>query len=715
MKPSNVGGQAVMEGIMMKHKEKYAVAVRKTNNEIIVDVKEYSGVAPWRTVYKIPFIRGMFAFADALVLGLRTLSFSAKFFEEEEEVPMTAAQEKREKLLQNIVMFFGVVLVLGLFIVVPFLFSSFFRNYIQSNVFFALIEGVIRLSILIGYISLVSKLSYIRRTYMYHGAEHKCINCIEQGLFLNLENVRNSSKEHKRCGTSFLFFVVVVSVFFGFFINYFAELQILRVMIRLLLLPLIAGTSYEIIRLAGQKDSWLVNLLSKPGMLMQKITTKEPDDSMIEVAIVAVEEVFDWREFQGRTLEGRENGMTLKEAYEYGARKLQELNIENNQQESFYLLEHVTGISRGKYYVNQHQEMSKKEQEDYMTLIHKRLERIPLQHVIGTTEFMGLPFKVNSHVLIPRQDTEILVETALEVIKGYHRKQTEGTELLKETGVYGEETKGYHGVDEHGQLLILDMCTGSGCILISTLYYASKYFPKIEGVGVDISKEALCVARENALLNGLSVAKENALLDSSADEENVTSKSLSATKITLIESDLFEQLGTVQLNHNEQLDNNEQLDYNEQLEDNVKLSNTAPLGNTKGLDTLSNTTGLDNIEEKAKKVDTKVKKIGYNRKYDMILSNPPYIPSKEIESLEEEVKHHDPLLALDGGEDGLFFYRQITKECHKYLNQDGTLIFECGWNQGEEVSQIMKDHGFTNVKMIKDLSGLDRVVVGNYG
>jgi len=308
--------------------------------------------------------------------------------------------------------------------------------------------------------------------------------------------------------------------------------------------------------------------------------------------------------------------MTLKEAYEYGGKKLQESDIKNSQQDSFYLLEYVTGISRGKYYANQHQEMSKKEQEDYMAFIHKRLERIPLQHIIGTTEFMGLPFKVTSHVLIPRQDTEILVEAALEAIKGYHKKQA---------------------------LFILDMCTGSGCILISTLYFASQCFPKIKGVGVDISREALDVARENALLNGLSVANENDLLNPS-----------STAKITLVESDLFQQF-------------------------------------------------------------TKVKKVGYNKKYNMILSNPPYIPSKEIEGLEEEVKNHDPLRALDGGEDGLYFYRQIIKECPKYLNKEGTLILECGWNQGEEVSRIMKDHGFMNIKVIKDLNGLDRVIVGNYG
>jgi uncharacterized protein YqhQ len=300
MKPSHVGGQAVMEGIMMKNKERYAVAVRRPNNEIIVDVKEYYGVAPWKGIYKVPFIRGMFAFIDSFVLGLKTLTFSANFFEEEEEVEMTEKEEKREKIIQNIVMFFGVVLALGLFMVVPFLFSSFFREHIQSNVLFAIIEGFIRLGILIGYISLVSKMSYIKRTYMYHGAEHKCINCIEKGLILNIENVKNSSKEHKRCGTSFLFFVVMVSIVFGFAINYFVDIHILRIVIRLLLLPMIAGVSYEIIRLAGRKDNWLINLLSKPGMLMQRITTKEPDESMIEVAIVAVEEIFDWRSFQNR-------------------------------------------------------------------------------------------------------------------------------------------------------------------------------------------------------------------------------------------------------------------------------------------------------------------------------------------------------------------------------------------------------------------------------
>ena len=354
--------------------------------------------------------------------------------------------------------------------------------------------------------------------------------------------------------------------------------------------------------------------------------------------------------------------MTLKEAFKYGVGKLQEAGIIEARQDSFYILEHVTRISREKYYADQHQEMSKEEQEDVIAFIHKRCERIPLQHIMGTTEFMGLPFKVNSQVLIPRQETELLVETALEVIKGYDKKHLAEDESLKEAGVYGNKEVGYHRDDEREELLILDMCTGSGCVLISTLCHGSKYFPKMRGVGVDISKEALDVARENALLNGVSVTEDSASMnDSSVAKENGISNSLGAVKITLVESDLFQQL------------------------------------------------------EKVKKEDTKVKKIGYNKKYDIVLSNPPYIPSKEIESLQEEVKHHDPILALDGGVDGLHFYRQITKDCRKYLNRDGTLIVECGWNQGEEVSQIMKDHGFANVKMIKDLNGLDRVVVGNYG
>lgn len=302
MKSSNIGGQAVLEGIMMKNGDKYAVAVRKPDQEIVVDVQEYHSFCPWKTVRKLPFIRGIFNFVDSLVLGIKTLMFSASFFEEEEgeQVEMTVQeaerQEKKEKMLMNLTMVVSFVLAIGIFMVLPYFLSHIVKNFISSRWVLTIIEGIIRVLIFLGYIALVSRMEDIQRTFMYHGAEHKCINCIEHGLELNVENVRKSSRQHKRCGTSFLFFVMVVSIIFCFFIT--AESQVLRVVLRIALLPLIAGVSYEIIRLAGNSDNPVINLLSKPGLLIQNMTTKEPDDSMIEVAIEAVEAVFDWKAYE---------------------------------------------------------------------------------------------------------------------------------------------------------------------------------------------------------------------------------------------------------------------------------------------------------------------------------------------------------------------------------------------------------------------------------
>lgn len=301
MKSSNIGGQAVLEGIMMKNGDRYAVAVRKPDKEIEVDVQEYHGFFPWKAVRKIPFIRGIFSFVDSLILGIKTLMFSASFFEEEEEnVEMTAQEaerlEKKEKMMMNLIMAVSFVLAIGLFMVLPYFLSNIAKNFITSRWGITIIEGMIRVLIFLGYIALVSRMEDIQRTFMYHGAEHKCINCIEHGLELNVENVRRSSRQHKRCGTSFLFFVMIVSIIFCFFIT--ARSQAMRVILRIALLPLIAGVSYELIRLAGNSDNPAVNLLSKPGLLIQNMTTKEPDDSMIEVAIRAVEAVFDWRAYE---------------------------------------------------------------------------------------------------------------------------------------------------------------------------------------------------------------------------------------------------------------------------------------------------------------------------------------------------------------------------------------------------------------------------------
>ncbi len=297
MKSSNIGGQAVLEGIMMKNQDTYAVAVRKPDQEIEVEVQEYQSLVPWKACTKIPFIRGIFNFVDSMVLGMKTLMFSASFIEDEEDqaAELSETEKKKEQRIMTVTMVFSVFLALGLFMVLPYWLSSFLGRNLQSKMAVTVLEGVVRVVIFLGYIGLISHMEDIQRTFMYHGAEHKCINCIEHGLELNIENVRKSSRQHKRCGTSFLFFVMLVSIILCFFIT--AKSQLLRVLIRLALLPVIAGISYEIIKLAGSSDNVLMNLLSKPGMWVQNLTTKEPEDDMIEVAIVAVEAVFDWKTY----------------------------------------------------------------------------------------------------------------------------------------------------------------------------------------------------------------------------------------------------------------------------------------------------------------------------------------------------------------------------------------------------------------------------------
>lgn len=299
MKSSNIGGQAVLEGIMMKNKTRYAVAVRKPDQEIEVCVKEYRGIIPWQGVYKIPFIRGIFNFIDSLVLGMKTLTYSASFFEEEEGEILTEKeaqkQEKQEKIVMGLTMAFSVVAAVGIFMVFPYFLSGLLKPYISSRGVLTTLEGVIRMVVFLLYLSLISRMKDIQRTFMYHGAEHKCINCIEHGMPLTVENVRKSSRQHKRCGTSFLFFVMIVSIIVCFFIT--AESQALKVGLRIALMPLIAGISYEIIRLAGNSDHWLVAWLSKPGLALQRLTTREPEPEMAEVAIKAVEAVFDWKAY----------------------------------------------------------------------------------------------------------------------------------------------------------------------------------------------------------------------------------------------------------------------------------------------------------------------------------------------------------------------------------------------------------------------------------
>ncbi|WP_270557028.1 DUF1385 domain-containing protein [Dorea amylophila] len=302
MKSSNIGGQAVLEGIMMKNRDRYAVAVRKPDGEIFVQTEEFHSVTGrYKKLTTIPFVRGVFNFIDSMVLGIKTLTFSASFYEEEEEEKefSEAEQKKKEKqesLLMAGTVAFSIVAAVAIFMVLPYFLSSLMKPVVPSYHLRTVIEGFVRIGIFIIYILLISRMKDIQRTFMYHGAEHKCINCIEHGLPLTVENVRNSSRQHKRCGTSFLFFVLAISIILLLLIR--VESPLMRVVVRIVLLPVIAGVSYEVLKLAGNSDNPVVNLLSKPGMAIQKMTTSEPDDGMIEVAIQAVEAVFDWRAYE---------------------------------------------------------------------------------------------------------------------------------------------------------------------------------------------------------------------------------------------------------------------------------------------------------------------------------------------------------------------------------------------------------------------------------
>ena len=305
MKSSNIGGQAVLEGIMMKHNEEYAVAVRKPDGEISVKKEKYHSIVKWKVLTTTPFIRGVFNFIDSMVIGIKALTYSASFYEEEEEEVLTEEavkkKEKKEKLLMGATVAFSVVAAVAIFMVLPYFLTSFLKGLIPSYQVRTVIEGLVRIGIFVLYVLLISRMEDIQRTFMYHGAEHKCINCIEHGLPLTVENVRKSSRQHKRCGTSFLFLVLAISIVLLLLIR--VDSAVMRVVVRILLLPVIAGISYEVLKLAGRSDNILINFISSPGLAIQKLTTKEPDDDMIEVAIQAVEAVFDWRAYEAENFD----------------------------------------------------------------------------------------------------------------------------------------------------------------------------------------------------------------------------------------------------------------------------------------------------------------------------------------------------------------------------------------------------------------------------
>lgn len=317
---SGIGGQAVLEGVMMKNKEKYAVAVRRPNGEIEVEIENFQGVLHESKLKKLPFIRGIFNFADSLILGNKVLNYSASFYEEEgEETKFDKTIDKisggnGEKILTTLVTIVSVIFAVGIFIVLPYFISAQFEGFVRNRSLLMIIEGALRILIFLLYVWGISAMKDIRRLYQYHGAEHKCINCIEKGRPLTVQNVMRSSRLHRRCGTSFIFFVLFVSIILFFFIR--VDNMVQRVVLRILLMPVVAGISYEIIRLAGRSDNIFVRLLSAPGMMIQKLTTREPDRNMVEVAIASMEAIFDWKKYLGENFGYEAEDSRIRKALE---------------------------------------------------------------------------------------------------------------------------------------------------------------------------------------------------------------------------------------------------------------------------------------------------------------------------------------------------------------------------------------------------------------
>lgn len=569
-----IGGQALMEGVMMQGATSMAMTVRTESGDILTETKRLS---PKKWYNKVPVLRGCVAFVKSLVGGTSALMKSAEVIYPEEETPGKASFAIAAVL--------GVVFAVALFILLPSFIASMVDKYLisLSVLAFALIEGLLRILIFVLYLLIVSRMKDIRRTFMYHGAEHRTINCFEHGLELTVENVQKCSTRHNRCGTTFLFFVMVVSILVFSLATWilsllgWTDLGVLAKMgIRLLLLPFVAGLSYELLRfLAILPDNFFVNIFRAPGLALQRLTTYPPEDEMAEIAIISFNLV---REMDADpTIKPHKFGeFTMPQLKKFVSDKLAAAGI-TEQAETDWLIAAALGLKRG--------ELSSVKKTDYKQYrkvadyAAKRVKGVPLDYITGYSEFYGFKVKVNENVLIPRLDTEILAD---EVIKYLNRTEKDCE--------------------------VLDLMTGSGCIALAI---AKKTSARV--TASDVSVEAIKVAEQN----------------------------LAGTGAQVVMSD-----------------------------------------------------GFKSLSDKA---------------FDLIVSNPPYIRRSEIDSLAPDVTCQ-PRLALDGGEDGLDFYRLIALEAPVRLNEGGMLFLEIGFDQREEVTALL-DKDFTDIECIKDYGGNDRVIV----
>ena len=594
-----VGGQAVMEGVMMRGKRSMATAVRDPEGKIQVESERFEPAEKQSKFKRLPFIRGIVSFVSSLIVGNRVLMRSADVALPEEELTTKAEKWLVEKhkidinaMLDVVATGLGILLALVIFIWLPQFLTGLMG--LEKNapgwqgLWFNLAEGGVRMAIFVLYILVIGAIPSLRRVFMCHGAEHKTITCYEEGKELTIDNVRNCSRVHDRCGTTFLFLVMLVSILVFSLANVIAVKWIytdidwvnsaIRICFKLLLLPVVAGVSYELLRLLSKTDNKLLKVFKAPGLLLQRITTREPEDGMIECAIVAFQTVLAMDNDLTITEKRFATPCKMTELLENTKTRFRNNGIEEDEAEWIFSIK----LSIPKSAVASEERILKSSQvKDILAVVDERLTGRPLWYIIGDTSFCGYTIKVDERVLIPRPETELLAMLVVNAAE-------EGNKIL-------------------------DLCTGSGALAIAIDRELEKDGRRVEVTAADISADALELAQTNAILNG--------------------------AHIRFVESDM-----------------------------------------------------LTRIRER----------------YNIIVCNPPYIPSKTIETLQREVKDFEPRIALDGGDDGLDFYRTIAENVNKNLARGGILIMEVGQDQAQEVASLFKYCDYAMI--IKDDYGVDRFV-----
>ena len=597
---TSIGGQAVLEGVMMKGNRSIATAVRTAGGDITVESKYIKSAKERNVFFRLPFIRGVVNLVTQLFQGtgiiLRSAEVYGDFAEPSKFDKWVADKFKINPM--NVLMAFsvvlGIVLAVGLFVFLPNFLSGLICDNVAAiagsplkSLWYSLIEGGIMIAIFICYILLVTLMKDVRRVFMYHGAEHKVISCYEHGLELTVENAKKMRREHSRCGTTFLFFVVTVSILVFVLINFMLDRcgllvgnkvldALIKLGFKLLFLPVVAGVSCELLKLLAKSDCLLVRILRAPGMALQKLTTKEPTDDMLEVSLTAFKTVMAMDENPNLA----ERKFEISVPYAIARKNAEQVAKDADAADMDWLFAETAGVRRSG--LSELKALTKQQYDKVMEIAKLMSDGTPLQYALGNTDFYGIRLAVNKNVLIPRPETEELAERAIAEASAM---QSEGRKIR-----------------------VLDLCTGSGAIALAVALKSGA-----EVSASDVSEGALQVARANALNVG-------------AD-------------IKFIKSDMWTDIAD---------------------------------------------------------------------EFDVIVSNPPYIPTEDIKTLDGRVKGFEPLLALDGGNDGLRFYREIALGLDGHLAKNGVLLLEFGINQADAVAEIFADY---DTRIIKDMAGIERIAI----